>query len=397
MSSSAPAPENAERAAVLQAYRSKVLEHREVEGRVKSMRENVKTLVKEYHKTEDDLKALQSVGMIIGEVLRQLDEDRFIVKASSGPRYVVGCRTKVEKDKLKSGTRVALDMTTLTIMRYLPREVDPTVYHMLNEDAGNVSFSSIGGLNEQIRELREVIELPLTNPELFLRVGIKPPKGVLLYGPPGTGKTLLARALACNINATFLKVVASAIVDKYIGESARVIREMFGYARDHQPCVIFMDEIDAIGGSRFSEGTSADREIQRTLMELLNQLDGFDSLGQVKMVMATNRPDILDPALLRPGRLDRKIEIPLPNEASRMDILKIHSGPITKKGDIDYESIVKLTDGFNGADIRNVCTEAGVFAIRADRDFVFEEDFMKAARKLAETKKLESKMDYSKV
>ncbi|KAH7474732.1 26S proteasome regulatory subunit 10B A [Phytophthora ramorum] len=393
----ASVPTEDERTQVLNAYKAKVMEHREMESRVKNMRENVKTLVKEFNKTEDDLKALQSVGQIIGEVLRQLDEDRFIVKASSGPRYVVGCRAKVEKSKLKSGTRVALDMTTLTIMRYLPREVDPTVYHMLNEDAGNVSFSSIGGLNEQIRELREVIELPLTNPELFLRVGIKPPKGVLLYGPPGTGKTLLARALACNINATFLKVVASAIVDKYIGESARVIREMFGYARDHQPCVIFMDEIDAIGGSRYSEGTSADREIQRTLMELLNQLDGFDALGQVKMVMATNRPDILDPALLRPGRLDRKIEIPLPNEASRMDILKIHSGPITKKGEIDYESIVKLTDGFNGADMRNVCTEAGMFAIRADREYVVEEDFMKAARKLAETKKLESKMDYSKV
>ncbi|KAE8911368.1 26S proteasome regulatory subunit 10B A [Phytophthora fragariae] len=393
----ASVPTEDERTQVLNAYKAKVMEHREMESRVKNMRENVKTLVKEFNKTEDDLKALQSVGQIIGEVLRQLDEDRFIVKASSGPRYVVGCRAKVDKSKLKSGTRVALDMTTLTIMRCLPREVDPTVYHMLNEDAGNVSFSSIGGLNEQIRELREVVELPLTNPELFLRVGIKPPKGVLLYGPPGTGKTLLARALACNINATFLKVVASAIVDKYIGESARVIREMFGYARDHQPCVIFMDEIDAIGGSRYSEGTSADREIQRTLMELLNQLDGFDALGQVKMVMATNRPDILDPALLRPGRLDRKIEIPLPNEASRMDILKIHSGPITKKGEIDYESIVKLTDGFNGADMRNVCTEAGMFAIRADREYVVEEDFMKAARKLAETKKLESKMDYSKV
>jgi len=386
-----------ERKIVLDDYKKKVMEHKEEEARVKSLRENVKDLVKEYEKTEEQLKALQSIGQIIGEVLRQLDQDRFIVKASSGPRYVVGCRTKVEKDKLKSGVRVALDMTTLTIMRQLPREVDPTVYHMLNEDPGKISFSSIGGLNEQIRELREVIELPLTNPELFLRVGIKPPKGVLLYGPPGTGKTLLARALACNINATFLKVVASAIVDKYIGESARVIREMFGYARDHQPCVIFMDEIDAIGGSRFSEGTSADREIQRTLMELLNQLDGFDALGQVKMVMATNRPDILDPALLRPGRLDRKIEIPIPNEASRMDIIKIHAGPITKKGDIDYESIVKLTDDFNGADLRNVCTEAGVYAIRADRDYVLEEDFMKAARKLAENKKLESKMDYSKV
>eukprot|EP00929_Paragymnodinium_shiwhaense_P085447 TRINITY_DN45847_c0_g2_i1.p1 TRINITY_DN45847_c0_g2~~TRINITY_DN45847_c0_g2_i1.p1 ORF type:complete len:186 (+),score=28.01 TRINITY_DN45847_c0_g2_i1:84-560(+) len=158
-----------------------------------------------------------------------------------------------------------------------------------------------------------------------------------------------------------------------------------------------MDEIDAIGGRRFSQGTSADREIQRTLMELLNQLDGFDSLGKVKMVMATNRPDILDPALMRPGRLDRKIEIPLPNEQARLDILKIHSGAMAKQGDIDYEAVVRLSDGFNGADMRNICTEAGMFAIRADRDHVLEEDFMKAARKLAETKKLESKMDYSKV
>jgi len=176
-------------------------------------------------------------------------------------------------------------------------------------------------------------------------------------------------------------------VDKYIGESARIIREMFGYAKEHQPCVIFMDEIDAIGGRRFSQGTSADREIQRTLMELLNQLDGFETLGQVKMVMATNRPDVLDPALLRPGRLDRKIEIPLPNEASRLDIVKIHASNIAKRGDIDYEAIVKLTDGFNGADMRNVCTEAGMFAIRAERDHVLEEDFLKAARKIQEAKK----------
>jgi ATP-dependent 26S proteasome regulatory subunit len=176
-------------------------------------------------------------------------------------------------------TFVALDMTTLTIMRMLPREVDPLVFNMSLEDPGQVSFSGIGGLSEQIRELREVIELPLKNPELFVRVGIKPPKGVLLYGPPGTGKTLLARAVASSLDTNFLKVVSSAIVDKYIGESARLIREMFGYAKDHEPCIIFMDEIDAIGGRRFSEGTSADREIQRTLMELLNQLDGFDYLG----------------------------------------------------------------------------------------------------------------------
>lgn len=299
-----------------------------------------------------------------------------IVKASSGPRYVVGCRSKVDKAKLKQGTRVALDMTTLTIMRMLPREVDPLVYNMSLEDPGQVSFGGIGGLNEQIRELREVIELPLKNPELFLRVGIKPPKGVLLYGPPGTGKTLLARAVASGLETNFLKgmpvssvvisvnltnaqvVVSSAIVDKYIGESARLIREMFGYAKEHEPCIIFMDEIDAIGGRRFSEGTSADREIQRTLMELLNQLDGFDYLGKTKIIMATNRPDTLDPALLRAGRLDRKIEIPLPNEVGRLEILKIHTSGVALDGEIDFESVVKMSDQLNGADLRNVVTEA---------------------------------------
>merc|ERR1711912_26763 len=299
------------------------------------------------------------------------------------------------------GTRVALDMTTLTVMRALPREVDPVVHNMKHEEPGkgpsSISWASIGGLNEQIRELREAIELPLINPELFLRVGIKPPKGVLLYGPPGTGKTLLARAVASNIDANFLKVVASAIVDKYIGESARLIREMFGYAKDHEPCVIFMDEVDAIGGRRFSEGTSADREIQRTLMELLNCLDGFDSLGQVKMIMATNRPDVLDPALLRPGRLDRKIQIDLPNEQGRLDILKIHSSKISKKGEIDFEAVVKLSEGFNGADLRNVCTEAGMFAIRDERDYCIQEDFMKAVRKLGDNKKLETKLEYKPV
>merc|ERR1719352_1541908 len=311
--------------------------------------------------------------MIIGEVLRQLTDENFIVKASSGPRYVVTCKVKLDKTKLVSGTRVSLDMTTLTIMRQLPREVDPMVFSMLHEDPGKISYNEVGGLTEQIRQMREVIELPLTNPELFTRVGIHTPKGVLLYGPPGTGKTLLARAMAHNMTASFIKVVASAIVDKYIGESARIIREMFGYAKEHQPCIIFMDEIDAIGGKRFSQGTSADREIQRTLMELLNQLDGFDDLGRVKIIMATNRPDTLDPALLRPGRLDRKVEIPLPNEGSRVDVVKIHALNITKKGDIDYESVIKLADGFNAADLRNVCTEAGMFAIRAERDYCIEE------------------------
>lgn len=386
--------ENDDKQLALADYRQRLLKHRECDAKLKKLRLEMRELQKEYDKSEDELKALQSVGQIIGEVLRQLDAERFIVKASSGPRYVVGVRSKLDKVKLIPSARVALDMTTLTIMRVLPREVDPVVFNMKADEPGEVDYSSIGGLSDQIRELRESVELPLMNPELFLRVGINPPKGVLLYGPPGTGKTLLARAIASNIDANFLKVVSSAIVDKYIGESARIIREMFAYAKEHEPCIIFMDEIDAIGGRRFSEGTSADREIQRTLMELLSQLDGFEKVGKVKMIMATNRPDVLDPALMRPGRLDRKIEIPLPNELARMEILKIHAAPLTKHGDIDYEAVVKLAENFNGADLRNICTEAGMFAIRDDRDYIVQEDFMKAVRKLNDAKKLESSLTY---
>ncbi|ORX35879.1 P-loop containing nucleoside triphosphate hydrolase protein [Kockovaella imperatae] len=390
----APAGMDPDKYEAIKAYRAKVKEHTEIGERLKRVRLNIQSLSGDFDKTEDDIKALQSVGQLIGEILKQLDDERFIVKVSSGPRYVVSYRPTLPAAKLKPGVRVSLDMTTLTIMRILPREVDPMVYNMSLEDPGAVSFAGIGGLGEQVRELREVIELPLMNPELFERVGINPPKGVLLYGPPGTGKTLLARAVAATLNTNFLKVVSSAIVDKYIGESARLVREMFAYAKENEPCIIFMDEIDAIGGRRFSEGTSADREIQRTLMELLNQMDGFDSLGKTKLIMATNRPDTLDPALMRPGRLDRKIEIPLPNEQGRLEILKIHAMKINKSGDIDYEAVVKLSDGFNGADLRNVCTEAGMFAIREDRDAIVQEDLMKACRKLRDAKKHETAMDY---
>lgn len=371
-------------------------EHRDKEQSLKELRFAIKELQKTFNKTEDDIKALQSVGQIVGEVLKPLNQGKYIVKSSNGPRYIVGVRATVNNKEIISGSRVALDLTTLTIMHLLPREVDPLIYNMSVEDPGEISFEEIGGLSEQVKQLKEVIELPLRNPELFGRVGVKPPKGVLLYGPPGTGKTLLARAVAATLNINFIKVVSSAIVDKYIGESARIVREMFAYAKTHSPCIIFMDEIDAIGGRRFSEGNSSDREVQRTLMELLNQMDGFDELGQVKLIMATNRPDILDPALLRPGRLDRKIEIGLPNEASRLEILKIHSKKMARKDEIDFDAIVKLSNDFNGADLRNVCTEAGLFAIREDRDFVVNEDFTKAARKISDSKKLESKLNYNK-
>jgi 26S proteasome regulatory subunit T4 len=372
-------------------------EHDKMEKRLKNSKAEKLKLLKDHDKTEDHLKAIQSVGLFIGEVISAKSDDKYLVKLSSGPRYVVGVRSNIDQSKLKTGTRVTLDTMTYTIMRPLAREVDPLVHRMLTEDPGNVAYEEIGGLQDQMQVLRETIELPITNPELFKRIGISAPKGVLLYGPPGTGKTLLARALASNVNASFMKVVASSIMDKYIGESARLIREMFTYAKNHQPCIIFIDEIDAIGGRRLSDGTSSDREIQRTLMELLSQMDGFDPLGQVKTIMATNRPDTLDPALLRPGRLDRKVEIPLPNEAARIDILKIHAKNVNKQGEINLEGVAKICEEFNGADLRNVCTEAGMFAIRGDRDYVVEEDFFKAARKIKETKKLESKMDYNKV
>ena len=382
---------------LVKLYKKRLEENLDMEAKMKDTQKEHDDLSKQADKTDEHLKMVQNTGQHIAELLKSFPDDKYIVKTINGARYLVHCKKAVDKSRLKVGTRVALDFTTLTIMRILPHEIDPRVYNMMTENPGDVPYSSVGGLSNQIRDLRETIELPITNPELFKRIGIKPPKGVLLYGPPGTGKTLLARAIACNIEATFLKIVASSIIDKYIGESARIVREMFSYAREHQPCIIFIDEIDAIGGKRTDDASSSDREVHRTLMEMLNQIDGFDELGKVKVIMATNRPDILDPALLRPGRLDRKIEIPLPNESGRVDILKIHSKPMTKKGEIEFEALGKITDGFNGADLRNVCTEAGMFAIRAQREYTIQEDFMQAARKIKDSKKLESKLDYTKV
>lgn len=444
--------EDAERAELMKKIRDLKVQINTQKSLSKKAQKDIKETKWKAQKLREDQEALDNVGYQVAEVLKAVGDDKFIVSTPLGSHYLVTARRGIDKSRLFPestiassvtsesrdgaskkvgggeqkeesldeiserrrrereegvvkkvmgrgvGTRVAIDASTLTIMAVLPREVDPSVFHMQAEDPGNVSYNDVGGLHEQLREIREVIELPLTNPELFRRVGIKAPKGVLLYGPPGTGKTLLARAIASNMgDCTFLKIVASSIVDKYIGESSRIVREMFGYAREHAPCIIFMDEIDAIGGKRSSDSSSSDREIQRVLMELLNQLDGFSELDRVKVIMATNRPDILDPALLRPGRLDRKIEIPLPNVAARTEILRIHSSKMTVQGDVDFEAVVKLADGFNGADIRNVCTEAGMFAIRAERDYVIEDDFMKAVRKLQEAKKLENPLSYAKV
>ncbi|OQS53984.1 PSMC6 [Ecytonucleospora hepatopenaei] len=377
-------------------YQNALEQHEKILSELKNERNYLKETEKQFLKSEKDVKAIQTIGQNIGEILKEINEEKYIVKTSHGPRYVVGCAKDVDRKLLKLGTRVALDVVTLTVVKVLPQEVDATIYAMAEKVTGlNLSFDSIGGLTEQVREIREVIELPIKNPEIFRRVGIKPPKGVLLYGPPGTGKTLLAKVVAATMDVTFMKIVASSLIEKYIGESARMVREMFAYARSKAPCVIFLDEIDAIGSSRSDDSNSSDREVQRTLMELLNQLDGFTDLDNVKVIMATNRPDILDPALLRPGRLDRKIEIALPNEQGRKEILKIHSKKMQQE-EIDFDILVKMSAGFNGADLRNVCTEAGMLALRDERDYVTNEDFVKSVRKMAEAKKLETKLDYKK-
>ena len=384
--------------ALMKEYTEKLLRMTKLENEIRENGIENRKKKEELEESERKINAIRSFGQKVGEIYRVLDNSKYVVKTEGmGGRYVVNARQRIEPELLTTSRRVALDKETLTIMHALPKTVDPHVYHMQTEDPGDIKYSDVGGLGDQLNEIREIIELPLVNPGIFTRVGIKAPKGALLYGPPGTGKTLIARAVAHSTNASFLKVVSTSLIASYIGESARLIREMFQYARAHQPCIIFIDEIDAIGAKRMGDGQSNDREMQRTLMELLAQMDGFSSTSQVKIIMATNRPDVLDPALLRPGRLDRKIEIPLPNETARLEILKIHSKPLSIEGEIDFDAVVKLSEGFNGADLRNICTEAGLFALREDRDAVINDDFMKAVRTIKKTKSLESELHYEKI
>jgi proteasome regulatory subunit len=277
---------------------------------------------------------------------------------------------------------VALNQQTFSIVHVLPSEKDPIVTGMEVEEKPTVEYAQIGGLEEQVVEIKETVELPLKKPELFINIGIEPPKGVLLYGPPGTGKTLLAKAVANETNATFIKIVASEFVKKYIGEGARLVRGVFELAKEKSPSIIFIDEIDAIAAKRLKSSTSGDREVQRTLMQLLAEMDGFEGRGDVGIVAATNRPDILDPALLRPGRFDRFIEVPIPNEDGRMEILKIHTRNMSLEEDVDVRLVASLSEGASGADLKAICTESGMFAIREERSTVTMNDFMDAIDKI---------------
>jgi proteasome regulatory subunit len=348
-------------------------------------------LEKELHELRNEINRLREPPLISATVVDILDEknQRVIVSSSSGPTFVVNASKNVRYEKLTPGMNVALNQHSLTIMEILPIKLDPFIKGMeLIDIIPDISYSDIGGLEEQIQEVRETVELPLKKPEVFERIGIDPPKGVLFCGPPGTGKTLLAKAVAHETDATFIRVIGSELVQKFIGEGARYVREIFNLARQKAPTILFIDELDAIAAERMEDATSGDREVQRTLMQLMAELDGFDTRGDVKFIGATNRADILDSALLRPGRFDRIIEFPIPDEKAREAIFKVHIRPLHVHKDVNLKNLVKLTDETTGADIKAICMEAGMFAIRRDADIITNEDFINAVNKITKKDKL---------
>ncbi|KAI0225690.1 26S proteasome regulatory subunit 7 [Lamellibrachia satsuma] len=310
------------------------------------------------------------------------DDPKYIINVKQFAKFVVDLSDQVAPTDIEEGMRVGVDRNKYQIHIPLPPKIDPTVTMMQVEEKPDVTYSDVGGCKEQIEKLREVVEMPLLHPERFVNLGIEPPKGVLLYGPPGTGKTLCARAVANRTDACFIRVIGSELVQKYVGEGARMVRELFEMARTKKACIIFFDEIDAIGGARFDDGAGGDNEVQRTMLELINQLDGFDPRGNIKVLMATNRPDTLDPALIRPGRLDRKVEFNLPDLEGRTQIFKIHARSMSVEKDVRYELLARLCPNTTGAEVRSVCTEAGMFAIRARRKMATEKDFLEAVNKV---------------
>ncbi len=348
-------------------------EKRYLESELRRLQGDIERLRKEINR-------MKSPPLLVGTIEDIIDDNRIVVRSSAGPTFIVNASSYVPKEKIKPGAKVALNKQTFAIVHMIPESYDPAITAAEIIEKPRVTYDDIGGLKKQIREIREAVELPLLKPELYKKVGIEPPKGVLLAGPPGTGKTLLAKAVAHHTHATFIRTVGSELVRKYIGEGAKLVRELFDLARKKAPSIVFIDEIDAIGARRLDMATSGDREVQRTLMQLLAELDGFEPLDNVKIIAATNRPDILDEALLRPGRFDRIIQVPYPDYDARIEILKIHTRRMNLK-EVNLEKIAKKTDGFSGADLKVICMEAGMFAIRDERDYVTQEDFENAIRK----------------
>ncbi|MEM1619645.1 MAG: proteasome-activating nucleotidase [Fervidicoccaceae archaeon] len=357
-----------------------------LERKVKELEQQNMKLRQEVNYYRQEVEKLMTPPLIEAVLLDLLPDGRAVVKSSSGPNLIVTVSSKIPREMLRPGLSVAINQRGSSLVEVLPEREDPYVKAMEVIERPKVRYSDIGGLSKQIEALREAVELPLLKPELFKKVGIEPPKGVLLYGPPGTGKTLLAKAVAGETNAVFISIVGSELVQKYIGEGARIVREVFELARRKAPSIIFIDEIDAIAAKRIDIGTSGEREVQRTMMQLLAEMDGFDPLDNVKIIAATNRIDILDPAILRPGRFDRIIYVPLPDRRGRIEIFNIHTRNMPLAEDFNVEVLADKTEGFSGADIKAVCTEAGYNAIRENRTVVVMKDFLQAIEKIREGK-----------
>ncbi|MBI2651852.1 AAA family ATPase [Candidatus Woesearchaeota archaeon] len=330
-------------------------------------------------KLKDEIERFRASPLMVCEV-REIFGNTSIIRIPNGNQFLVNISNECEK--LRSGDLVLVEQKNLTVIRKVPITRRFNVEKFVIVEKPTIPWEEIGGLDTQIQEIKEVVELPLIKPELFKKIGITPPKGVLLYGEPGTGKTLLAKAVAASTNSTFIEVVGSELVQKFIGEGAKLVKEIFEYARKKAPAIVFIDELDALAAKRIEVGTSGEREVNRTFMQLLAELDGFKSLDNVKIIGATNRKDILDPAVIRPGRLE-----------ARLEILKIHSKDMSFDKKINFDALTRRMEGFSGAEIKAVCTEAGYFAIRADRTFVTKEDFLKAIDKVKQEEKAEGE-DY---
>ena len=345
------------------------------------MESEIRSLKKRANRLDEEVRSLKSPPLIVGHLEDILDQERGIVRSSNGTVFQVALNQRLTPNVLKPGVRVALNQDTLAVIEVLHDAWDPMVSGAEMVERPDTDYDSVAGLEEQKQYVREAIELPLNSPELFEKVGVEPPKGILLVGPPGCGKTLLAKAVANHTEATFIRMVGSELAQKYIGEGGRMVRELFSLAKEKSPSIIFLDEIDAIGAKRLDGSTSGDREVQRTLMQLLAELDGFDALENVKIIAATNRPDILDEALLRPGRFDRVIEIPIPDDVGRKAIFKLNIDKMSTKK-IQLKPIVDKTNGFSGAEIKATCVEAGMIAIRQGRGYITQTDFMDSIKRI---------------
>ncbi|EFJ12598.1 hypothetical protein SELMODRAFT_123911 [Selaginella moellendorffii] len=339
----------------------------------------------------EELAMLRSVPLMLGLLMEVIDGDHAIVLWNNTPRYV-RIQSTVNRELLKPGSSVALHTHSFALMDVLSLEVNSSVTLLTDSLRPDVTYADIGGLEVQKQEIREVVELPLTHPELYAQLGVDPPKGVLLYGAPGTGKTMLVKAVAHHTSAAFIRVVASEFIQRYLGEGPRMMRDVFKLAKANAPAIIFIDEVDAIATARFDSQNGADREVQRILMELLTQLDGFDQSLNVKVIMATNRADTLDPALLRPGRLDRKIEFPYPDKREKRLIFQVCTSKMNLSDEVDFEDFISRPDKITAAEISAVCQEAGIQAVRKNRYIVLAKDIEKGYK--ANVKKSSKEMSF---